>query len=134
MRLVGTQARGCPPLFTAHRSVSALIIIKPSLPQIKARGLGLALPLSHQAEEELPGLCGSLLWLQPQLSHSSCLTRFIRIHVVEEEEEEQEEQEEEEAPGSAAENADNADLKVCINSESRQTATRQDVELQPSCR
>ncbi len=56
MRLVGTQARGCPPLFMAHRSVSALIIIKPSLLQIKARGLGLALPLSHQAEEELTGL------------------------------------------------------------------------------
>lgn len=56
MRLVGTQARGCPPLFTAHRSVSALIIIKPSLPQIKARGLGLALPLSREAEEELTGL------------------------------------------------------------------------------
>lgn len=56
MRLVGTQARECPPLFRAHRSVSALIIIKPSLPQIKARGLGLDLPLSHKAEEELTGL------------------------------------------------------------------------------
>ncbi|XP_019203920.1 uncharacterized protein LOC109195704 isoform X3 [Oreochromis niloticus] len=68
MRLVGTQARGCPPLFMARRSVSALIIIKPSLLQIKARGLRLAVPLSRQAEEELTGLCRSLLRKMPGIS------------------------------------------------------------------
>lgn len=57
MRLVGTQARGCPPLFMAHRSVSALIIIKPSLLQIKGWPARAALPLSHEAQEELTGLC-----------------------------------------------------------------------------
>lgn len=60
MRLVGTRARGCPALLTAHRSVSNLIIIKPSRLREEARGPELALPLTHQEEQELTGLCTSL--------------------------------------------------------------------------
>ncbi|GLD58593.1 uncharacterized protein AKAME5_001069200 [Lates japonicus] len=88
MRLVGTQARGCPPLFTARRLVSALIIIKPSLLQIKARGLRAHSP------SFTPGRGG--------------INRSLQEPAVE-----------------------NAGPEVCVDSQGRQSATRQDEELQP---
>lgn len=70
---MGTQARGCPALLTAHRSVSDLIIIKPSRLREEARGPALALPLSHQEEEELTGLCTSLAGMTLTVSPRSVL-------------------------------------------------------------
>lgn len=71
MRLVGTRARGCPTLLTAHRSVSDLIIIKPSRLREEARGPELALPLTHQEEQELTGPCTSLAGMTASLRSAS---------------------------------------------------------------